>query len=292
MRRHRLGVVEEGILRTHIRTFLREAEVPRSEIVDLRAASDTFRPIGTPGATALKVVGVLLATSWLAQYVKQDCITGALNPGMPIPEAYKFYIKFSGGQAVGTAATTVGANDPAQASKEKAVQDWSSGIQRDIYGDPSASDDYHRLGGLQGLFRYIAANINGASSKTAGTVWPNNRELKEFSGENSQVVHNLSNPSTEYDRLLAFVMDILNRQCEGAVNASNVDKIVREKLKTRQEFIKFMQTYNDTLYKDFVSIVESHKKSFAEAGLKPTPDAEAAIKSVTLEYTKASQNIY
>ena len=77
-----------------------------------------------------------------------------------------------------------------------------------------------------------------------------------------------------------------------AIDTDGATKLVREKFKTRKDFITFMKTYNQTMYKDFVSIVDDHKKTFAADKKLPSSGAESAIKNAGTAYTEAEKSIY
>ncbi len=285
MRRRNMSIVEEGILRSHIRMMIREAEVPRSEIINLRPGSSE-KPIGTPGATALKIVGVLLATSWLSSYVSADCMAGVSNLGMPIPNAYAKYLLYKGASTPGaSAAVTSVAPD----AKKTLVVDWSTGLLEDINGDSNADDPYHAGRGLVGLFRLIRSNVDGGKP---GSIWPKDAgEIQQIVG-NNESVFDFINPKTQFENLTVFVAEILNRQCKGAIQNERAAQLIKEKFKKREDFIAFIKTYNQTMYKDFTSMVTDHKKTFAEDKFSPTPNAESAIKTAAIEYTSADNAIY
>jgi hypothetical protein len=286
MRRHNMSIVEEGILRSHIRMMIREAEVPRSEIINLRPGSSE-KPIGTPGATALKIVGVLLATSWLSSYVSADCMAGVSNLGMPIPNAYAKYLLYKGASTPGaSAAVSSGAPD----AKKNLVVDWSTGLLEDINGDSKADDPYHAGGGLVGLFRLIRSNVNGGNP--GSSIWPKDAgEIQQIQGNNA-AMFDFNNPKTQFENLTVFVAEILNRQCKGAIRNERAAQLINEKFKKREDFIAFIKTYNQTMYKDFTSMVADHKKTFAEDKFSPAASAESAIKTAAAEYTSADKAIY
>ncbi len=284
MRRRNMSIVEEGILRSHIRMMILEAEVPRSEIINLRPGSSE-KPIGTPGTTALKVIGALLATSWMAKYIEGDCLDPS-KFGMPIPNASVEFVKFQG---LSKAADLTGKPDVLKTRQRTKVSDWGVALTKDVDGDGTNSD-YMNLGGFAGTMAYIQASIGSG----AGPIWPSKDKTQRanLSAPAAGSTVNVDGGKTEYEKLLSFVKTLVNTQCVGAMNDAKVKQMVDSQFATRAAFIEFVKTYTDTMYKDFDALVQSHKKEFIDsANVKPHSTAEAAIQRAATAYKNASSAI-
>lgn len=278
--RQKISIAEERILREHIRLVLNEGDIPRSNPVNIGRASQGYTPIGMPGATVIKAVGVLIAVSWAHKYVSADCISSVSSFGMPLPKATVALGVLRGEAAAGAVAGAVGA--PTLDLKQAATE-YAKALAVDIDGDSALTGDlYHAEGGLNGIFSYVQGN--------AASAWPdtsiNNTNLAGYS-----YWPIATKTDTAFEKVCFFIHQLMNRQCKGAVDESATRDIVMKELTTREKYKEFVKTYVKTCFDDYDKMIKEHKQILDEKNIKLNPATVAKMNSVQGKYLSASRAI-
>ncbi len=277
--RQKISIAEERILREHIRLVIREGEIPRSNPVNIGRASQGYTPIGMPGSTIIKAVGVLIALNWAHKYVGADCISNISALGMPLPKATVALGVLRGEAAVGAAAGAVGAHAP---DLKQAAIDYAKALAIDIDGDSSLKDDlYHQSGGLNGIFNYVEEHV---------AVWPENRvDFNQLTG--SPIWPISTQGVSEFDKVCVFIHSLMNRQCENSVDEADTINIVKKELVTRVKYLEFVRTYIKTCFDDYDKMIKEHKQVLDEKKITLNSATVAKMNSVQPKYLSASRSI-
>lgn len=275
-----------GLLRSLIRALVNEGQVPSSSIVYYQSPGSTFRRVGYPGKTALKVIGGLYITSWLSDFVTPDCITAVSNYGMPLPLASKQFVIYKG---IATA-DQIAAMVSKQGIKGKvttAVNNWAAAFNEDVNGGSSAgiAETFHTtLGGIVGTLATIKSNFTAS-----GGVWPRGpAELAGIAGSSYKARDvDIVTPRTAFDGLVVFVMNLINAQCEGALTKEKAVEMITNKFENRKDFVDFVKKYTDTMYTDFEALQKEQTDQITADGIKIPKSVTSNIAKVKLNYTTA-----
>ena len=280
-----MSAKDVGLLRSLIRELVNEGQVPSSSIVYYQSPGSTFRRVGYPGKTALKVLGGLYITSWLSDFVTPDCITAVSNYGMPLPLASKQFVIYKG-IATADQIATLASNVALKTKVTTAVNDWAKAFNEDVAGvTPSEAKTFHEtLGGIVGTLATIKSNFTAS-----GGVWPRGTsELAGIEGNDyiaAQV--NIVSPAKAFDNLVVFVMNLINAQCESALTKEKAVEMIKQKFMKRKDFVDFVKKYTDTMYTDFEALQKEQTDQITADRIKMPQSVTNNIAKVKSNYTTA-----
>ena len=275
-----------GLLRSLIREMVNEGQVPSSSIVYYQSPGSTFRRVGYPGKTALKVIGGLYITSWLSDFVAPECITAVSNYGMPLPLASKQFVIYKG-IATADQIATLASNVALKTKVTTAVNDWAAAFNEDVNGGTSTGTavKFHQdMDGIVGTLATIKSNFDAS-----GGVWPSvARELIGIEGSSYEAgAVNIDSPATAFDNLVVFVMNLINAQCESALTKENAVEMIKTKFVNRKDFVDFVKKYTDTMYTDFEALQKEQTDQITADRIKIPQSVTNNIAKVKSNYTTA-----
>ena len=281
-----MSAKDVGLLRSLIRELVNEGQVPSSSIVYYQSPGSTFRRVGYPGKTALKVIGGLYITSWLSDFVAPECITAVSNYGMPLPLASKQFVIYKGIATADQIAAMV-SNPGIKGKVTTAVNDWAAAFNEDVNGGSSAGTaaTFHAaLGGIVGTLATIKSNFTASSG-----VWPRvTTDLTGIEGNAYTAAQvNIDSPTNAFDHLVVFVMNLINAQCEGALTKEKAVEMIQQKFVKRKDFVDFVKKYTDTMYTDFEALQKEQTDQITADGIKIPQSVTNNIAKVKSNYTTA-----
>lgn len=275
------NIIQENLLRECIQQILLEGTIPRSNPVTLSPASRGYIPIGMPGKNVAKAIGAFIALQWASRYVSPGCITSISSLGMPLPNASIEIKKIQAAAAIDAAAAAADIAG-ARIGLTNLYKDWTKALKKDLNGVTPGTTTYEKSGGLLGLFKIIETS--------ASTTWPDGNPTLINLGAQTWL-GSATQSTTPYGAVCQFVYDLMNAQCQEAVDNDKVQEIVKNELNTRAKFIDFVKTYNKTCYEDYTKIIEEHRQILNEKNITIDASTDALIKSVQRAYLDASTNI-
>jgi len=280
---------DAGLLRSLIREILNEGKIPSSSIVYYQSPGSTFTKVEYPGKTTLKVLGGLYITSWLSDFVSPDCLIAVSNYGMPLPRAT---IEFGNYTAL-VAADNVASIATNQALKTQVTTQltaWSKAFGEDVNGTSDGAKTFHtQIGGILGTMAYISANFSQNNY-----VWSHDStgELSAVTGSSNDAANlNTDTPSTQFEKLVLFVMTLINIQCESAINKEKTVDMIKKKFQKRKDFVDFVKKYALTMYTDFDAKAQEQTARLANDNVAVPASVTQNIAKVKTSYTKTAASI-
>jgi hypothetical protein len=276
---------DAGLLRSLIREILNEGKIPSSSIVYYQSPGSTFTKVEYPGKTTLKVLGGLYITSWLSDFVSPECLTAVSNYGMPLPRATFEFGKYTT-LVTADIVASIGTNQALKTQVTTQLTAWSKAFGEDVNGTSDGAETFHKqIGGILGTMGYISANFSQTNC-----VWPRDRsEIEGVDGSSVPAVNlNTKPPTSQFEKLVLFVMTLINFQCENAINKEKTVDMITKKFKKRKDFVDFVKKYALTMYTDFDAKAQEQTARLANDNVAVPKSVTQNITNVKTSYTKTA----